>query len=152
MSGQKALETYVYKTLEHGSSHSVGLDSLQTSDVLEIHKGKKFKAIVEEKISVHYLSKTNGDTSYYKIVNGEFLLFTHDSITRQDSLILKSNAVQKYYIINNDNREYKYDIVVKNPSHNTTIDFTSISKIVIGRKTYKFKPTKANELVWSLGE
>lgn len=150
MQGQA--ELIPFKSFTQGSSGNFGQDSLQTSDVLEIHKGKKYKAIMEDKIFVHQLLKISGDTSYYKIINGEFLLFKHDSITRQDSLILKSNTIQTYYFINDNNRIKNCGTVTKSPPQNTTVDFASISKIVIGRKTYKFKRTNDKELVWSLGD
>jgi len=138
--------------ITQGSSGKFGTDTLQTSDILEIHKGKKFKAIFfEDKISIHYLHKISGDTIYYKIITGEFMLFKHDSITRKDSLILKSNTTQTYYFVNNNNSIKTSSTVTKSAEQKATVEFTSISKILIGRKIYKLKPTKDKELVWSLG-
>ena len=57
-------------------------DSLQTSDILEIHNGKKYKAIFDgDIISVHLSKKINGDTCYYQIVKGAFTLFKHPNYT-----------------------------------------------------------------------
>ncbi|MBA4240874.1 MAG: hypothetical protein C0448_09105 [Sphingobacteriaceae bacterium] len=136
----------------HGSSGSFGHDTLQTSDILEIRNGRKFKAIINDKIAVHYIYKTSGDTSFYKIITGTLILFKHDSITRKDSIILNSQTIQTYYLKDKNEVPISLSPLQKSLTQIETIEFKSIYKIVIGRKKYKFHRTRENETVWSLGD
>jgi hypothetical protein len=151
MQGQTPL--IPFESFSHGSSGQFGKDSLQTSDVLEIHKRKKFKPIFfNDKISVHYVLKIVGDTIYYKIITGKFALFKHDTITRRDSLILYPNITQTYFTTDKNKTSSNLSNMTESLPQTLSVYFTSISKIVIGRKTYKFMRTNEKEAIWSLGE
>jgi len=79
-------------------------------------------------------------------------LFKHDSITRKDSLIIKPNIIQTYYTISKNRTSINLRNSTEVLSETKSVYFPSISKIVIGRKTYKFMRTKEKERIWSLGE
>ena len=122
---------------------------LQTSDILELHKDKKYKAIFRgEKITVHDNYKNTTDTMFFRSVYGEFILFKHDSINSSDSLLIIPSQINVYYFVS----KTKETILLTSQSFTDKkpikIYFYSILKIIKGRKTYKMRATKPNEKVW----
>ncbi len=145
---------------------------LRTSDILELHKGKKHKAIFTgEIITVDENYRRTKDTLFYRELEGTFILFWHDSIKSSDTLIMMPHRIRNYYVLaKEDSLRYysvksndsiyvpKKEIDFKRGYYDnykfikdiipTKIYYYSITKITQGRRTYKMRKTKLKEKVW----
>jgi hypothetical protein len=146
---------------------------LQTSNILELNKGKKHKAIFAgEIISVSENYRTTKDTLFFRDLTGTFILFWHDSIKSSDTLIMMPHHIRNYYVLTKyydkkdgsiKNLDSKIIPSLKDNDHKVgfydnykfikdiapvKIFYYSIAQILQGRKTYKMRATKTKENVW----
>lgn len=145
---------------------------LQTSDILELHRGKNYKAIFAgEIITVDENYKRTKDTLFYRELEGTFILFWHDSIKSSDTLIMMPHRIRNYYVlVKEDSLQYysvksnhsifarKKEIDLKRGYYGNhkfikdiipiKIYYYSITKITQGRRTYKMRKTTRKDKVW----